>query len=339
MYFFDVTRFVDASGNSVAAFTYDNPTQERANIYNSIYGSGNNSCDLGRNICDTIAQLDQGWIYPSEWKPGSNIAVYVKQDLWQDHPVIHSASFSSWVDPRGHIHTIDALKRQIGFKKWLSEKSNCNPNCNLVIGRQIPFHIEAAKITGILDRSTLDIPLMKLEWRYNQAYHSFLIECAKTAKSACSGPPWPDGVMNYWADTLRIARNALDHFQDVLMQVPFSTPSPMDASSQELPDNDTLVLPLPKSLVPQELDDSSGRELTQKELVIRNASANEIKKGYIMIGIPFSDDEPETQVTKSISPDSMSPDMVNAIKQAQDDADQAVKEAESLIPPQNNNRP
>ena len=127
---------------------------------------------------------------------------------------------NSWLDINGYYHSYVTLKAQVDFRRWLLERPNCANGCTLTAGRVSPFVISVPAVTGILDRDTFLIPLMKLEWYYDSSYRALLSDCQKQYSPNCSGPPWPDSFA-YRVGKLSHARATLDAFSKVLAKASF----------------------------------------------------------------------------------------------------------------------
>ncbi len=225
---------------------------------------------------------------------------------------------------------------------------------NLTAGRQNVFQIQAPAITGIMDRDTLNIPLLKLEWRYDAAYRSFLVNCGQAA-SVCSGPPWPNEFLTHWAEALDTARGALDNLANLLASVPFSEPISLNASVVSLRSESSgnqyggLSLPFPGLSRSDMVGILNGRGPQNAPTSPWGATdANQSNAGSwtrnlpnpqcrddqtsCVIGLAPTSNEPENQVAEFIDPRSLSQTLIESIQEARHNAEQALQNVEALSP-------
>lgn len=257
---------------------------------------------------------------------GSNVLVSVHGKLVEALPGIEA-----WVDESAHVHTIVALKQQNEYRFWLAGNTDCSSSgCELSAGRSRPFRMRPVSLTGILDRETTTIPLMRLEYRYDAAYRAFLKDCASVSPSGCT-PPWPNGAMAYWAGTLDKARFALDRLAEALAKIPFFSPPSGNWGNLwrdsapgnpygglELPAPDTYGLRNPYKVAWQEIVWGADR-------------------GEALVIYP-DENEPEKNVKESADARAIDAEVAARIEAAQRDAEAAVSAAESLAPPEENPR-
>jgi hypothetical protein len=353
IYFFSVAgnHPVDSSGNNLAVFTYDfdEAAYEENQKLNYAMEHGVSSLDSWSGLEDS--QIREAQSNYENWTFGSNVAVYVAPDLSMDHV----DSISVWIDPGGRIHSLDTLRRQLKFRVWYG-RHRLYEHSDLTMGRQNVFHMQAPAITEIMDRDTLDIPLMKLEWRYDEVYRSFLEHCGQASASGCSGSPWPNEFFKHWAEALDAARGALDNLANLLASVPFSKPISINASVAPLMSESSgnqyggLSLSFPGFSRKELVGMLNGRSPQNDPIspwgaTDRNQSSVEIwsrnlpnpqcdeEKTSCLIGLPPASDEPENQVVEFIDPSSLSQNLIESIQESRHAADNALQNAEALASP------
>lgn len=348
IYFFSVAgnHAVDGAGNNIAVFAYyfDKHAYEDDQELNYMMENGVASLDFWSGLTDS--QISEAQSDSENWTFDSNVAVYVAPNCSIDH----IDSISVWVDPGGRIHSLDILRRQLEFRGW-DLRHLVYDHFDLTAGRQNVFHIQAPAFTGIMDRNTLNIPLMKLEWRYDAVYRSFLASCGQVSASGCSGPPWPNELLTHWAGALETARGALDNLANLLASVPFSSPLAVDASVVPLENGDEyggLSFPFP-GFSRKELVGMAMGHLPQKDPTspwgstyamanppqnLPRPQCNDDQTSCLLALAP-TPNESENQVAEFIDPRSLPSELIESIQEAQNNAEKAVEDAESLVPPKN----
>ncbi len=116
----------------------------------------------------------------------------------------------TWADHMGHVHSARVLRSQMEFNAMISKRGK---------------YIYPANLTGILDRYTLLIPVMKLEWRHEDMLTRFAGECQQVQGRACDGAPWPNGYLRFWRSKIDEIVPLLVEYKREINRIPLSVPT------------------------------------------------------------------------------------------------------------------
>lgn len=250
---------------------------------------------------------------------GSNTLVFASGGFVQA-----VSGIDAWVDIKGHVHTLVALRSQGQFNRWLRAHAACPSGCELTGGRAATFRIRPVLQTGILDKDTSMIPLMRLELRYDRAYNAFLKDCRIVAPRGCDAGPWPNGALAYWANTLDRARRSLDDMSAALAEMPFVVPAaPTWRNTWQIPAPGNPYGGLEHMFTPS----TNGR---QSVYFFKIEWGNEKGEGILIYP---KGDEPGTTIETSADPRAIGAGTLERIELTQQAAEAAVAVAESLAPP------
>ncbi len=162
-----------------------------------------------------------------------------------------------WVDFRGHVHSLDVLKRQIAFNALYKKahqspfKSRWESNEPGAHGRHLDFggwrtgvDIAPLATTGILERTTLRIPYLKAILRYDALYQRFYQECSKLTGSNCDHEPFPNPYFDRLKKKFLAASGEIDSLDAVLLEIPVARPAKTLLNHEFYP-FDGLAAPMP----------------------------------------------------------------------------------------------
>lgn len=131
----------------------------------------------------------------------------------------------AWLDPRGHVHTVSALKRQVAYledyQHWIYSHGTARSShegCWLRRGRGKALLVPNIWPTGILDRQTLSLPAYLLELRFDDLARS--LERASTL-------PKERISFRYLRSRVEKARTAIDRLWDELAAIRLGRPAPV----------------------------------------------------------------------------------------------------------------
>ncbi|MBI3554226.1 MAG: hypothetical protein HY077_17140 [Elusimicrobia bacterium] len=180
----------------------------------------------------------------TETREFGDIVVLVSTPTAQDEGAIQAVpDVKTWIDPKGNLHSLEGLKRQMRFDHWLlAKRPDCaESSCVLSARRDKPVTVKTVLVTGIVDAQSLKIDLWQLEARYDAM--AVLLEdyCRSLAITDCGETDEAFPLVLRWSDGLARSRRLLEAYELQLSSVavrPARNPHWVRSHSQGLPDGD-----------------------------------------------------------------------------------------------------
>ncbi|MBI3505023.1 MAG: hypothetical protein HY059_09295 [Proteobacteria bacterium] len=157
----------------------------------------------------------------------SNVLVYVDREV--------RSNIQTWHDPAGHLHTLAVLKIQLAFNEELSRReAEWNREHQYQSGRpayRAPEGVAAVDVDGVMGRSTLLIPYMKLKLRSEALEAAYRRRCREALRSydayrcySSQAASTGSASLNAWAARIDEARAAMEPLGEGARAVPLHRP-------------------------------------------------------------------------------------------------------------------
>lgn len=159
----------------------------------------------------------------------SNVAVFADGDSSNPQVDIRAA-VESWVDTRGHIHTVAVLRKQMEFNRdraRADRSRRLDSRLGTLSSRYgyAPVRrdgLSEVKETGIVDTDTLHIPYALIALRFEELQATFHERCLRHSARPCHEGSLPDELFAYWKGAIDRAGEATADFKTRLGAIPVS---------------------------------------------------------------------------------------------------------------------